>query len=133
MTFTPLFEAGWLIASHALAALVALGLGAAQFAAPKGTLPHRTLGYIWCALMAWVAGTSFFIFDIRMWGPFSPIHLLSALALVGLVSGVREARRKERRAHRNTMLVLFVGAQLIAGVFAFLPGRAMHEVLFGAG
>ena len=29
------------------------------------------------------------------------------------------------------MIGLFTGALVIAGVFTFLPGRIMHEVVFG--
>ena len=36
-------------------------LGLVQFAGPKGTLPHRTLGWIWVLLMAAVAASSFWI------------------------------------------------------------------------
>ena len=50
---------------HAFAAMAAFALGLVQLAAPKGTLPHRTLGYIWVALMAIVCVTSFLIHDIR--------------------------------------------------------------------
>lgn len=131
MTLDPLFSAGWLISSHALTAIAAFVLGAVQLAAPKGVLPHRVLGYVWVTLMLWIAGTSFFIFDIRMLGPFSPIHILSILVLFGLFSGVREARRKDVREHRRTMYMLYTGALIIAGFFAFLPGRLMHKILFG--
>ena len=62
---------------HAFAAMAAFVLGIVQFAAPKGTLPHRTLGWIWVALMAVVAVSSFWIHEIRLFGPWSPIHLLS--------------------------------------------------------
>ncbi len=44
---------------HAFAAIAAFGLGAVQLAAPKGTLPHRTIGWFWVALMVTVAATSF--------------------------------------------------------------------------
>ncbi|MBS8259776.1 DUF2306 domain-containing protein [Roseibium polysiphoniae] len=132
MTIAPLLDAGWLVASHALAALTAFVLGAVQLAAPKGTLPHRTLGYVWVILMLWIAGSSFFIYEIRLWGPFSPIHILSLLALFGLISGVLEARRKDIREHRKTMILLYSGALLIAGFFALMPGRTMHTVLFGS-
>lgn len=132
MTIAPLLDVGWLVASHALAALTAFVLGAVQLAAPKGTLPHRTLGYVWVILMLWIAGSSFFIYEIRLWGPFSPIHILSLLALFGLISGVLEARRKDIREHRKTMILLYTGALLIAGFFALMPGRTMHTVLFGS-
>lgn len=131
MTLDPLISAGWLISSHALTAIAAFALGAVQLAAPKGVLPHKVLGYVWVALMLWIAGSSFFIYDIRMLGPFSPIHFLSVLVLFGLFSGVREARRKHVREHRKTMYMLYSGALIIAGFFAFVPGRLMHRVLFG--
>ncbi|MEP3047407.1 MAG: DUF2306 domain-containing protein [Roseibium sp.] len=131
MEYAALLKAGWLISSHALAAILAFFLGLAQFVAPKGTLPHKTLGYTWSALMFWVATSSFFIYDIRMWGPFSPIHILSLFVMYGLVSGIREARRKDVKEHRKTMVLLFSGALLIAGVLAFMPGRLMHKVIFG--
>ena len=40
MTLTPLLEATGIIQFHAGVALVAVGLGAAQLLAPKGTIPH---------------------------------------------------------------------------------------------
>jgi hypothetical protein len=49
------------------------------------------------ALMATVAGSGLFIWTIRLWAPFSPIHLLSVLVLVMLWRGVR-ARRQHCRA-----------------------------------
>lgn len=131
MILEPLFSAGWLITSHALTAIAAFVLGTVQLAAPKGVLPHKIIGYIWVALMLWTAGTSFFIFDIRMLGPFSPIHILSVLVLFGLFSGVREARRKDVREHRKTMYMLYTSALIIAGILAFMPGRLMHSVAFG--
>lgn len=75
--------------------------------------------------------TSFFIYDIRMWGPFSWIHILSLAALFGLVSLVREARRHDVREHKKSAILLFFGALVIAGGFTFMPGRAMHAVIFG--
>ncbi len=58
--------------------------GSSSSAAPKGTLPHRTLGWVWVVLMAVVALSSLFIHTIRMVGPFSLIHLLSLLVIVTL-------------------------------------------------
>jgi uncharacterized membrane protein len=33
--------------------------------------------------------------------------------------------------HRKTMIGIFTGGLLIAGLFTFLPGRIMHVVVFG--
>jgi uncharacterized membrane protein len=46
VSLAPLLNAAPAIQLHAFAALAAFGLGAVQLAAPKGTLPHRTLGWI---------------------------------------------------------------------------------------
>ena len=102
-----------------------------QLAAPKGTIPHRTVGWIWVALMVAIAVSAFFIHDIRMWGPWSPIHLLAVYTLVMLPLAVRHARRHDVRSHRGAMISIFVGALIIAGAFTFLPGRIMHAVAFG--
>lgn len=59
MSFAPLLEASPAIQIHAFAAMSAFALGLVQFAAPKGTLPHRTLGWIWVIVMLFVAGSSF--------------------------------------------------------------------------
>ena len=77
MSLAPLLNAAPAIPLHAFAAMAAFALGVVQLAAPKGTLPHRTLGWIWVLLMAFVAASAFWIHQIRLWGPWSPIHLLS--------------------------------------------------------
>src|SRR5215831_17292884 len=82
MNFAPLLKAAPAIPLHAFAAMAAFALGLVQLAAPKGTLPHRTIGWIWVMLMLVVALSSFGINTIRQLGPFSWIHLLSILTLV---------------------------------------------------
>ena len=81
MSLAPLLDAAPAIPLHAFAAMAAFGLGLVQFAAPKGTLPHRTLGWIWVGLMLAVAISSFWIHQIRLVGLWSPIHLLSISVL----------------------------------------------------
>jgi uncharacterized membrane protein len=131
MSFAPLLNATPVIQLHAFAAMSAFVLGAVQLAAPKGTLPHRTLGWIWVGLMATVAVSSLWIHQIRLLGPWSPIHLLSIFTLVMLPVGVWRARRHHVASHRWTMIFMFVGALVIAGLFTFVPGRIMHAVAFG--
>ena len=131
MTLAPLLSASPIIQAHAFAAMMAFALGVVQLAAPKGTIPHRTVGWIWVVLMALVAVSSFWIHDIRMIGPFSPIHLLSIFTLAMLVVAVMHARRHRVDRHRKAMTTIFIGALIIAGVFTFLPGRIMHAVAFG--
>ena len=73
--------------------MVALVLGIVQFAAPKGTLPHRTIGWIWAALLLAIAISSFWIHgkSNRMIGVWSPIHLLSISVLFTVTADLTAA------------------------------------------
>jgi len=133
VTLTPLFQASLSIQLHVFAAMGAFALGTVQIVAPKGTPPHRIIGSIWIVLMAVVCVTAFFIHQLRIWGPWSPIHLLAVFTLVMLPIAVWRAHRHDVKRHRRAMLALFFGALVIAGVFTLLPGRIMHAVLFGGG
>ncbi len=112
--------------------MTAFALGVVQLSAPKGTLPHRALGWIWVTLMLVVSITAFFIHQIRLWGPWSPIHLLAIFTLVTLPVAVVAAHRHDVARHRRAMIGIFVGALVIAGIFTFAPGRIMHAVVFGS-
>src|ERR1700749_569641 len=131
MSLAPLLNAAPAIPFHAFAAMSAFVLGVVHFAAPKGTLPHRTIGWIWVGLMAIVAGSSFWIHQIRLIGPWSPIHLLSIFTLAVLPIAVWKAHTHQVREHRRVMILLFSGALVVAGLFTMVPGRIMHQVLFG--
>jgi uncharacterized membrane protein len=131
MTLAPLLAASPAIQIHAFAAITGFVLGVVQLAAPKGTIPHRLFGWLWAALLLTVAISSFFIHELRLWGMWSPIHLLSVFTLIMLPLAIVHARRHDVRRHQRAMIGLFAGALVIAGVFTFLPGRIMHTVLFG--
>jgi uncharacterized membrane protein len=88
MSLEPLLAAPLSTQVHAFTAMAAFALGAVQLAAPKGTLPDRTFGWLWVALLVTVATTSFWIHDLRVWGRWSPIHLLSIFTLIMLPPAV---------------------------------------------
>lgn len=115
---------------HLLTAVTAFVIATVQVFGPKGTIPHRILGWSWVILMATVAGSSFFIRQINL-GHFSFIHVLSVVTLVFLVVLVYMARRHRVGDHRRTALGLYTGALIIAGLFTFLPGRLMWWLFFG--
>ncbi|MEO0390363.1 MAG: DUF2306 domain-containing protein [Pseudomonadota bacterium] len=131
MDLVPLWAEAPPIPSHAMAAFAALALGAAQFLLPKGTALHRGLGYAWILSMAYVALSSFAIYELRLIGPFSPIHGLSVLTLVSLVQAIRAARQGNIAQHQRIMRSLYFLALIVTGLFTLLPGRAMHTVVFG--
>lgn len=130
MHLSLLLRAPLVIQLHLVAALVAFGLGAVQLLAPKGTLPHRTLGYIWAALLAFVSISSFFIHSIRQFGGFSVIHLLSVFTLVMLPLALLRARRHDVARHARGMRLLYIGALVVAGLFTLYPGRLLSQALF---
>lgn len=133
MSLTPLLNAPLVIQLHAFAAIAAFVLGIVQFAAPKGTLPHRTVGWIWAALLLFIAISSFWIHgkSNRMIGVWSPIHLLSISVLFTVPMALLAAHRHNVRTHKIAMISIFAGALVIAGAFTFVPGRVMHAVAFG--
>ncbi|MDE2385849.1 MAG: DUF2306 domain-containing protein [Alphaproteobacteria bacterium] len=133
MTLAPLFEAAGVIQLHTFAAIGAFVLGVGQFTLAKGTPWHRATGYVWAGLMLAIAASSLWIHTIRLWGPFSPIHILSLVTLIGVPQAVLAARRSDISGHKRGMIMLFVMALLGAGAFAALmPGRLLHTVLFGS-
>jgi uncharacterized membrane protein len=131
MSLAPLLNASLPIQLHAFAATAAFALGLLQFARRKGTFSHRTFGWTWVVLMLIVAVSSFWIHDIKLWGIWSPIHLLSIFTLISLPIAVWMARHHKVRAHRGWMIGIFAGALVIAGIFTLVPGRIMHAVIFG--
>ena len=116
---------------HLATALFAFGLGLVMFIAPKGTLPHRTLGWIWSVTMLTVAASSLWITGLNGHN-YSPIHLLSGWVLIILPVSLVAARRHKVLLHSRIMTGIFLGGMLIAGSFTFFPGRLLWQVFFGA-
>ena len=122
-SFTPV------ILAHTVAALAAVGIGAVVFARRKGGTTHRTLGYLWVALMALTAISSFWI---RGNGSFSWIHGLSVTTLVMLVAAITFAIRRNLVRHERVMRGLYYGGLSVAGFFTLLPQRLLGQLVWGA-
>jgi uncharacterized membrane protein len=117
------------VVAHLSTVLVALPLGISQLLLPKGTLRHRTVGYVWVGLMTTTALISFAIHGINPKG-LSPIHLFSVLTLVFAPLIVFFARRGQVERHRGAVLGLMLGGLVVAGLFTFIPGRALGQLVF---
>jgi len=130
MNIDRFLEVSPVIQAHAAAAILAFIIGAALMWAPKGSLPHRSAGVIFVALMIVVAITAFFIRGING-DNFSFIHLFVPLTLFACGEVLVFAYLRNRRGHRRATLGLFFGALLIPGLLSFAPGRLMHVVVFG--
>ena len=131
LNFSPLWAEPSPIPFHAVVALSALVLGAVQLVGAKGTTIHRHIGTVWVLLMLGVALSALFIHAIRLWGPFSPIHLLIPVTLLGLWQAVAAARRGNVWLHKLMMTSLYGLALVVTGLFTLLPNRVMHAVVFG--
>lgn len=139
MSLQPLLNAPWVIQVHAFGAMAAFVLGLIQFTAPKGTLPHRALGGIWVLIMSVIAISSVFIRPslnpgLPFIGWFGWIHIFTILTSYGIVHGVilLLGGGKALKYHSRPFTSIYIGGLIVAGAFAFLPGRIMYAVVFGA-
>jgi uncharacterized membrane protein len=119
---------------HLVTVVPAFFVGALQFLRRKGTSTHKRLGKIYMGLML-ATGLITLTMPARV-GPqflnhFGFIHLFSLLTLVNVPIAYFAARRGDINLHRAAMIGLYMGGILIAGTLAFLPGRMLHEWLFG--
>jgi uncharacterized membrane protein len=132
MSLEPLDTASPVIQIHAWAAIFALVLGVGVLWRRKGTPSHRWSGRVWLVAMLVTVLSSFFIHQLRTWGPWSPIHILSLVTLYLMVRAYVAIRRRKIVLHSELMKATYYNALLLATFFTFMPGRIMHEVVFGA-
>lgn len=118
---------------HLATVVPAFFLGAFQLVRRKGTPGHRLIGRIYMLLMLATA-----VITLMMPAEVGPrflnhlgfIHIFSFMALFGVPGAYIAARHRRIKAHRGAMLGLYIGGILIAGAFAFSPGRMLHAWLF---
>ena len=135
MTLAPLLAAPVAIKLHVFTVVPAFFLGTwLIFFSRKGARRHRAVGYVYLSLMTITAITALWIHEIPaidiVYG-FGPIHIFSIVTLSGVVGALRGAWTHNIKMHRRSMLGVYIGGLLIAGTFAFLPGRIMHALVFG--
>lgn len=134
MSLAPLLAAPFAVQLHVFTVVPAFFLGTwLIFFSRKGARRHRAIGYVYLGLMTVTAIAALFIHQIPsidiVFG-FGPIHFFSLLTLSGMVGALRGAWGHDIKMHRSAMLGVYIGGILIAGTFAFLPGRIMHAMLF---
>ena len=119
---------------HLATVIPAFAIGAFQLFRRKGTPTHKLLGKIYMVLML-ATGLITLAMPAEV-GPrflehFGFIHAFSFLTLYSVPTAYFAIRRGDVKTHRANMIGLYVGGILIAGSFAFSPGRMLHEWLFG--
>jgi uncharacterized membrane protein len=112
---------------HLGTVLPALPLGGYLLIRRKGDRLHRLLGRVWAALMVVTAIASFWL---RGNGGFSFIHLFSIATLIGVPLAVLAIMRGHLARHRAAMTRVYIGL-VVAGLFAFAPGRLLYVWTFG--
>jgi uncharacterized membrane protein len=127
MTQSPVPLSPWMVV-HLSAILPALPLGAVMLLRRKGDRMHRLLGRIWATLMLIAAAASFGIHGVI--GHLSPIHILSAITLIGIPRAIWDARHGRIARHRRTMTIVYAGL-VVAGYFTLIPTRLLGHFLFG--
>lgn len=98
----------------------------------KGTPNHRALGKVYMTLMMVSAAITLFMpahVGPMLLGHFGFIHLLSFLVLLLVPISFVAARNHNIRLHRGNMIGIYVGGILLAGSFALMPGRLLHQWL----
>ena len=133
MSFAPLLDAAPAIELRPFAAMTRLCAAAWFNLGPEG---HAAASHdrvdLGSTLMA-LSACSFVLefHQLRLWGPWRPIDLVSIFTLAMLPLAVWAAHRHAVDRHRRAMTGLFFGALVIAGLFTLMPGRIMHKVVFG--
>jgi len=112
---------------HLATVLPALPLGAYLLVRRKGDALHRLLGRLWAGMMVVTAVSSFWL---QGNGSLSPIHLFSVLTLISIPLSIIAIRNGNLVRHRGAMTGMYIGL-VVAGAFAFSPGRLLSDWLFG--
>lgn len=118
---------------HLVTVIPAIPLGAYILWRPKGGAAHKALGRIWALLLLATAVSSFWIgrpgTGIAGTG-FSFIHAFSVWTFFCIPYAVYCIRKGNIEGHLRAMQGLYIGL-LIAGLFAFIPGRVLGSLVFG--
>ncbi len=121
---------------HLAAAISAVVLGPLAFWARLSSKQrpklHRAFGYAWITVMLITAITALFIKSrFPFWLHFSWIHLLIPVTLISLFGAFRFLAKGNIKAHKFTMLSLYINACLITGALTLLPGRFLGQFVWG--
>ncbi|MGZ8376988.1 MAG: DUF2306 domain-containing protein [Gemmatirosa sp.] len=112
---------------HVVAAVLALASGALVLRRPKGTAPHRALGWVYVGAMLLTNLTALGIY--RLFGRFGPFHAAALASLVTTLLGIAATRLRTRRSnwvthHYFWMTYSYVG--LVAAAVAETTTRTLR-------
>ena len=119
---------------HLATVVPAFFLGTFLLLNRKGTRVHKLLGKAYMGLMLLTALVTLFMaaeVGPTLLGHFGFIHFFSFLVLYSVPTAYLAARKGRIKTHKANMLGLYIGGMVIAGAFAFSPGRLLHSWLIG--
>ncbi|OEF56334.1 hypothetical protein A1OU_16340 [Enterovibrio norvegicus] len=122
-----------LVYFHLVAAVTSFFIGSFLLIRQKGSSVHKQLGKVYMLLMLATAISALFIpaqVGPQVFYHFGYIHILSLVTLYTVPEAFFAIRRGDIKKHRNAMVILYVMALVVAGAFAFMPGRLLHSWLF---
>ena len=130
MNFQPILTADPIIVVHIIFGVTALIVGPiALYGKRRGAL-HRAIGYLWVFSMLLLAGTSFFIEGLAVFGYFGPIYLRSLFTIWSVFEAMRQIYLGNSALHRRIMHTLYWYGLVISGLVNFLLGRVINRVFW---
>jgi len=124
----------YLMYAHLVTVLPCVLIGGVLLSIKKGTSIHRSFGKIYMVLMLITAFITLFMpaeVGPQLFNHFGWIHSFSFLTLYTIPTAYTAIRKGRVKKHQRKMIVLYFGAIIIAGGFTLVPGRYLHQVLFG--
>ena len=118
---------------HLVTVVPAFFIGTYLLLTTKGTSIHKVFGKIYMVLMLVTASTSLFMkaqLGPLLFSHFGYIHLLSFLTIYAVPVAYFSAKNGNIKRHKATMVALYIGGMLVAGTFALMPGRLLHDWIF---
>lgn len=100
----------------------------------KGTAIHKSLGKLYMFLIFFSSFVSLFMearVGPQFLGHFGWIHSLSFVTMMTVPISIRAVQKGNIVRHQRSMLLLYFSGLLIAGGFTLVPGRFLHQFLFG--
>jgi uncharacterized membrane protein len=121
-----------LVLAHLITIIPAFVLGTWLMLSRKGSPIHKLLGKVYLVLMFATAIITLCMsaqLGPQLFGHFGFIHLFSLSTLWFVPVAYFSAKQGNIRRHKKSMIGLYIGGLLIAGAFAFAPGRLLHQWL----
>lgn len=133
MTLEPILAADPIVQIHVCFAVAALLTGPVALFRKRRDRVHKVFGYLAALSMLGLALTGFGIRStIAIIAHVGPIHILSVMAVWGILEAVYHIRKGDVVRHQASMQSVWFGALGLAGLFTLLPGRTLNRVFFGS-